>query len=256
MTTEQTKNFILAGRAVFTISNGKPAPDARDYTFKVTRKTDPGRAGNLYFVGLLTGSDNDSDYTYLGMLDHVTGWTRPTAKSTLLSTSTPFVALNWALGLIWAGKPLSGNARLQHVGRCGKCNRALTVPESIDSGLGPECSGLGYTKPRNERKPRTRKAPKPTFEQLRAQAASAALAADGGLGLPTAPAVELITYDDAAERDADRATDLDLSDVEHLPMLSTAQRQRMVDHDARLLAIDFVNGLDSVDLAEIALGVQ
>jgi hypothetical protein len=28
---------------------------------------------------------------------------------------------------------------LWHEGRCGKCGRALTVPESIESGLGPVC---------------------------------------------------------------------------------------------------------------------
>ena len=27
-----------------------------------------------------------------------------------------------------------------HEGRCGRCNRALTVPESIASGIGPECA--------------------------------------------------------------------------------------------------------------------
>ena len=28
-----------------------------------------------------------------------------------------------------------------HEGRCGKCGRKLTVPESLTSGLGPECAG-------------------------------------------------------------------------------------------------------------------
>jgi hypothetical protein len=27
-----------------------------------------------------------------------------------------------------------------HEGRCGRCNRKLTVPESIETGLGPECA--------------------------------------------------------------------------------------------------------------------
>jgi len=30
---------------------------------------------------------------------------------------------------------------VHHEGRCGRCNRKLTVPESIENGLGPECAG-------------------------------------------------------------------------------------------------------------------
>jgi hypothetical protein len=26
-----------------------------------------------------------------------------------------------------------------HEGRCGRCGRALTVPESVERGIGPEC---------------------------------------------------------------------------------------------------------------------
>lgn len=154
MTPEQTKAFVLAGKAVFTVANGKPAPDSRDYTYKASKKTARDGKGDVYFVALLTGSDNGSDYTYLGVLDPTTGAVRTTAKSSYLPTSAPVVALNWALGKVWAGKELPGGASLQHAGHCGKCNRLLTVPESVESGLGPECSGLGYTKPRNVRKPR------------------------------------------------------------------------------------------------------
>jgi rRNA maturation endonuclease Nob1 len=28
-----------------------------------------------------------------------------------------------------------------HLGRCGKCGKALTEPESISTGLGPICGG-------------------------------------------------------------------------------------------------------------------
>jgi hypothetical protein len=29
-----------------------------------------------------------------------------------------------------------------HEGRCGRCGRKLTVPESIESGFGPECASI------------------------------------------------------------------------------------------------------------------
>ena len=31
------------------------------------------------------------------------------------------------------------NATVRHMGKCGCCGRALTVPESLDRGIGPEC---------------------------------------------------------------------------------------------------------------------
>ena len=37
----------------------------------------------------------------------------------------------------------------RHEGRCGRCGRALTVPESIDTGFGPHCAaemGVPWTK--------------------------------------------------------------------------------------------------------------
>ena len=30
---------------------------------------------------------------------------------------------------------------VHHEGKCGKCGRPLTVPESVKTGLGPICSG-------------------------------------------------------------------------------------------------------------------
>ena len=34
-------------------------------------------------------------------------------------------------------------AEFWHEGRCGRCGRKLTVPASIERGLGPVCAGFG-----------------------------------------------------------------------------------------------------------------
>jgi predicted metal-dependent hydrolase len=31
---------------------------------------------------------------------------------------------------------------VHHEGKCGRCGRLLTVPSSIESGIGPECSKI------------------------------------------------------------------------------------------------------------------
>jgi hypothetical protein len=133
-------DFITAGRAVFTLS-GK----ANRFTYKVTRKdAEPGsRYGNqpTFFVSLLNGPDNTSDYCYLGVLDTATGYVRLTKKSRMGIDAPSVKALHWALPKLWAKAPMPPSFEIRHEGKCGRCGRALTVPESIDSGFGPECCG-------------------------------------------------------------------------------------------------------------------
>lgn len=129
-------DFIVAGSAIFTVSN----PAGVHYTFRVTKK--PGRGPNdgpVWFVSLLTGPENTTDYTYLGMLDGGTGDVRLTRASKLGDASMPVQVVRWAVRLLRSGKPVPAGYGVRHVGKCGRCARALTVPESIDRGIGPEC---------------------------------------------------------------------------------------------------------------------
>lgn len=50
-------------------------------------------------------------------------------------------AFLWALPYLWRGAALPAPGRIYHLGRCGRCGRALTVPSSVESGFGPECAG-------------------------------------------------------------------------------------------------------------------
>jgi Family of unknown function (DUF6011) len=62
-----------------------------------------------------------------------------TAKSHYTAETVPVRVLRWALVRVWNDLPLPEGYRLHHEGRCGRCGRLLTVPESITSGYGPEC---------------------------------------------------------------------------------------------------------------------
>lgn len=135
---ERQRAFILAGRAIFTL-----AGSTTRYTFKVTRKDpEPGSTYTdpAYFVNLLTGPDNTADYTYIGMLDVASGRIKLTRRSSYRDDSGPVKAFNWTIARIWRGVEITP-ARIYHVGRCGRCGRALTVPSSIEMGIGPECAG-------------------------------------------------------------------------------------------------------------------
>jgi hypothetical protein len=141
-----SKEFVLAGKAHFTLeipddyrekNNLKP-----HYTFRVTYKPANGQYKEAYLVSLLTGPDNTKSYSYLGMLDKETGKVRTTAKSVLDGESLVVRLLNRSLALVWLGdvQPLKEKGfDLHHEGRCGKCGRLLTTPESVERGIGPEC---------------------------------------------------------------------------------------------------------------------
>lgn len=131
-----TRDFILAGKAIFTVSNRV----GERYTFRVTHKEGSARYQETWFVALLTGPDNTTSYTYMGMLSPNDGAVHLTRNSRFNDESKPVRVIRWVLEIVWNGGELPAGYKLQHEGRCGKCGRMLTVPESIESGIGPECA--------------------------------------------------------------------------------------------------------------------
>lgn len=134
------RQFALAGKAVLTIES---AITNTHFTFKITRATDKytGQPSDLWFVGLLTGPDNESDYSYLGVLDGDGPKLRMTQKSRVAIDAPSVMAFGWAWNNIIADK-MPANLVVRHEGKCGRCMHTLTTPESVDTGFGPECSAI------------------------------------------------------------------------------------------------------------------
>jgi hypothetical protein len=144
-----SKEFLLSGDAIFTVI---PAPAFRDavpdsqdhYTFKVERVEFEGpNAKTMYFIKSLAGSDNTSDYVYMGVVDTVfLKGVKLTAKSAFPETSTRVRIASRVVSRILAGdgdKIAEAGWDVKHAGKCGKCGRMLTEPESLSSGIGPIC---------------------------------------------------------------------------------------------------------------------
>lgn len=123
--------FIMSGNAVVTLQSLKTG---KRYTYRINQPKE--NADSRWFVSLLTGPDNTEDYKYLGMIRGQVF--RLTAKSAVPKEALPIVAFDWVFRRLVAGKSLDG-VEVWHAGRCGRCGRPLTVPESIASGYGPEC---------------------------------------------------------------------------------------------------------------------
>lgn len=118
------KAFALAGNATLTV---RSARTGQRFTYKVTARS------RLYFVGVLTGADNTRDYRYLGTI--FSNGFRLTAKSKINADAPSAIAFTW-LAQNWE----SERVEIWHEGFCGRCGRKLTVPESIESGIGPVCA--------------------------------------------------------------------------------------------------------------------
>ena len=124
-------NYIKAGNATFTFAN----PKNERYTYKVKYSEQI----KQHFVYMLTGANNETDYTYMGMFafDRV----QMTRKSKYKTDSIPVKVFNYAMTVISGYNELLPGYFLEHNGHCGRCGRKLTTPESIKLGLGPVCAG-------------------------------------------------------------------------------------------------------------------
>ena len=129
-TIEHPMRFALAGKAIFTVVSKKTG--AR-FTFKVRAAEN----GPFHFVSVLTGPDNTQDYKYLGYLRRGV-YFHGGAKAKIAADAPSAKAFDWFWRAL-ARDALGDRAEVHHCGQCGRCGRALTVPESIQSGFGPEC---------------------------------------------------------------------------------------------------------------------
>lgn len=131
--TQAILDFVTAGDARFTLVS--TATGAR-YTYRVQASD----SGEVWFVGLLTGPDNTHDYRYLGILSARNGRLRFrwTGKSVAGQGAASVRAIEWYVRRLAGGEDVSA-VEFYHLGRCGRCGRDLTDPESIRVGLGPVC---------------------------------------------------------------------------------------------------------------------
>lgn len=132
---EDIKNFVLAGNATITVRSGSTGTR---FTFKV-RTPKESRGSSIWFVSLLTGSNNEDNFTYFGNI-RSDGSFDHGRRTRITTDSTGARAFNWFWNMVRSGRDdVLAQADVWHEGRCGRCGRKLTVPESVESGFGPEC---------------------------------------------------------------------------------------------------------------------
>jgi len=130
---QEAINFILGGKATVTFQNRETL---NRYTFKVVQP----KPSMPYFVKVLVGSDNENSYNFIGTIFNSNGIIfKHSRKSRVTEKATSVRVFAYVLKNLLANK-LPKSIEIWHEGRCCCCGRKLTVPSSIESGIGPECS--------------------------------------------------------------------------------------------------------------------
>jgi Family of unknown function (DUF6011) len=129
------RQFMLAGNATFTLKSKKTGTH---FTFKVRAPKDEGKPDNGFrFVSLMTGSDNESSFSYFGYFRRGV-FLHGGAKAKVGHDAPGVTALRWAWAELSQDR-MPGQLEVWHAGCCGRCGRKLTHPTSLSTGFGPEC---------------------------------------------------------------------------------------------------------------------
>jgi hypothetical protein len=124
--------FIFGGNATFTLRSAKTGTR---YTYRIRQKDET----TPFFASLLTGADNERDFTYICHIPQDTR-DRLVGGSKGRYGTLPFTALAWTIDQLARKARIPDDLEVYHEGRCCACGRKLTTPESILSGIGPECA--------------------------------------------------------------------------------------------------------------------
>ena len=133
-----TIRFMLAGNAYVTFQSRRTG-NRFTYRVAVNDKPTSGTSAPSHFVSVLTGSDNTGDYDYLGCIYREMAYAHG-RKSVVAQNAPSAIAFAWVWRTLTGGK-MHPELAVYHEGRCGRCGRRLTTPESIEIGLGPKCAG-------------------------------------------------------------------------------------------------------------------
>jgi hypothetical protein len=140
MDPKEALTFVMSGRAIFTLLSVRTG---RRFTYSVVRPRRIERAADdgFRYASLMTSPDNTSEYTYVGQIQNLSY--SHGRKSKITPDALGVKAFRWALEQLKLGK-MPEELEFWHEGQCGACGHRLTVPASIESGIGPECAKRRY----------------------------------------------------------------------------------------------------------------
>jgi hypothetical protein len=125
-TSKEALKFMFSGKSIFTFVNSKTG---NRFTFKIKQAKD----SNMFFISVLT---NPEQYSYIGTC--IEGKYKHGKKSFISENAQSVKVFKYMLKNL-INDTVEDFLEVWHEGFCGKCGKRLTVPSSIETGIGPDC---------------------------------------------------------------------------------------------------------------------
>lgn len=125
----QLREFVFAGNSLFTVAN---EDSGNHVTFKVKKHKEK----ELWFVS----TRDIHSFEFIGTCFKDKKYFHSN-KSTLTFDDRKVQVFVWLLDKFFNNQEKYPMVKVFHHGRCGACNKKLTTPQSIKSGIGPVCEG-------------------------------------------------------------------------------------------------------------------
>ena len=141
-------DYLLAGKAIITVKSlGERKPNMPErVTYKIAcKRGDKPEEADIWFINVLTGANNNSDYTYLGYIKYMRSSNlieyRRDGKSRIGVDAPSHIIWDHVFKL-FAQRRVHDKLEVWHEGRCVRCGLRLTDPDSIARGMGSHCAGV------------------------------------------------------------------------------------------------------------------
>lgn len=137
------RSVVMGGKSTFTLVS---TSSGTRFTYKFSTPKEQLSDGNtdfdVIFIKVLSGSDNETGYQYLGQVfPKRSGLQYNHGRKSRVGDTAPSVkAIRWFLHQLQGEGSNLNKVEFWHEGRCARCGRKLTVPESVETGFGPDCA--------------------------------------------------------------------------------------------------------------------
>lgn len=133
--------FMLAGMSEFILISGKTG---KRLVYKLDKKeSNKSKDGEKQYVYWLNTAEKNGTMIYAGVLFFDSNDSKfkfgKGARGNLTNDDIRVKSILYVLNALQKGKT-DINVTVMHTGKCGKCGKKLTDPESIAIGLGPKCA--------------------------------------------------------------------------------------------------------------------
>lgn len=133
---ESMLHLLTAGKAEFSIQN---EISKKHYTYLLTQARHPQSEGATVFFVKVCYDYLKFHYAGVLVIDDKKVTYAKGAKGKLAETAESIKGLLWLFNKLVTQQKVTENVGVYHFGKCARCGRTLTDPQSIVAGLGPEC---------------------------------------------------------------------------------------------------------------------